>query len=189
MRGWDLGGLVGIPFWGRSVPAQQGRQPEALGRLWSASPNSATKVLCGLGQFLSSGPLRAALGTVREECRSGACPSSLQLRNGETLVPDRGHHVIEEQDRGGRGRLVGDKGREVLSWQRDARGQVEMLCSGCGGVLGVGKDENKDKHVGPKCAGQDPGASSEGRSWAAGGPPIRRPGRGHLEGTLALSSA
>lgn len=60
---------------------------------------------------------------------------------------------------------------------------------GVGGVLGVGKDENNDKHVGPKCAGQDPGASSEGRSRAAGGPPIRRPGRGHLEGILALSLA
>ena len=50
------------------------------------------------------------------------------------------------------------------------------------GILGGGKDERKDRHVGPKCTGQEPGAGSEGRSlgcrrlasnrtrsWAIGG--------------------
>lgn len=122
-------------------------------------------MLCGLGQLLSSRPLGAALGTVRGECRSGACSSSLQLHNGVTLVPDRGQPPRQEQEqgRGRRGRLVGDGGQGGFSWQRDTRGQMEMVCSR-GRILGIGEDESKGRHVGGKCTGQDPGASSEGKS-------------------------
>lgn len=86
-------------------------------------------VLCS---FCSSLSLRVALWAVRVGDRPGGCPSSLQLQNDVTLIPDSAQYPREEQGKWveaeeGGVLLVGDGERGVFLGKRPG-GQAETVC-------------------------------------------------------------